>query len=289
MNHSSTNAISSNISVPNIQSTSSNATLNYQHILNEIQQQLKHPLSYQDLLLLLDQVNKLQIQQQTQALAQQIQAQIFALSRGAPSLPTQPMYLPDNPLGHLLTPLSQPSPFPYTIPTTGIISRVNPLISSTPLINPSTLTNILPNTSTTIPSYFRSNMESNLSGNIQLAPSLSTRNSAPIITPPIQSSNKLSKPFVTPTSQVESEDIFSLDILNTKNDNAINSLYFAFPLQCKSCGLRFLDRETMNPHLDWHFQQNKKQKEKSMKASSRNWYLIKQVRKFLKYYYFFNK
>jgi pre-mRNA cleavage complex 2 protein Pcf11 len=51
----------------------------------------------------------------------------------------------------------------------------------------------------------------------------------------------------------------------------INALYFAFPLQCKNCGLRFFDREKLDKHLDWHFIQNRKEKEKLRKAISRSW------------------
>lgn len=62
-----------------------------------------------------------------------------------------------------------------------------------------------------------------------------------------------------------------------RDEGAINGLYFAFPLQCKNCGLRFLDRERMDKHLDWHFNQNKREKERVKKAASRSWFLEREV------------
>jgi len=68
-------------------------------------------------------------------------------------------------------------------------------------------------------------------------------------------------------------DPWSLDNLKRRDEGAVNGLYFAFPLQCKNCGLRFLDRERMDKHLDWHFNQNKRDKDRVKKANSRSWFL----------------
>lgn len=47
---------------------------------------------------------------------------------------------------------------------------------------------------------------------------------------------------------------------------------------CTSCGLRFSDHrsESYQQHLDWHFQQNRLEREGLLKTS-RNWYLHPEV------------
>ena len=87
-------------------------------------------------------------------------------------------------------------------------------------------------------------------------------------------------PTVLPQTQQQGpppllhKDPFAPEILRTRIDSVVNGLYFSFPLQCKNCGLRFYDREKMDKHLDWHFLQNKKEKEKARKAMSRSWFLF---------------
>jgi hypothetical protein len=54
-------------------------------------------------------------------------------------------------------------------------------------------------------------------------------------------------------------------------------LYDAINLQCKQCAIRFHDKgngkEVLDAHLDWHYRQNKKQRDKVKKTVSREWYL----------------
>jgi len=69
------------------------------------------------------------------------------------------------------------------------------------------------------------------------------------------------------------KDLWSSDMLKRRDESVIGELYFEFPLQCKNCGLRFGDRHKMDLHLDWHFVQNRKEKEKTRKAMSRSWFL----------------
>lgn len=45
-------------------------------------------------------------------------------------------------------------------------------------------------------------------------------------------------------------------------------------MQCSSCGVRFPPEQTMkySQHLDWHFRQNRRERDASKKAHSRKWY-----------------
>ena len=77
-------------------------------------------------------------------------------------------------------------------------------------------------------------------------------------------------------------DLTSLDsdLLKKKYSGAISSLYNG--IQCATCGNRFNQHENVNTsgtansryskHLDWHFRQNKKEKDEINKAHSRDWY-----------------
>eukprot|EP01104_Vermistella_antarctica_P009126 TRINITY_DN2325_c2_g1_i2.p1 TRINITY_DN2325_c2_g1~~TRINITY_DN2325_c2_g1_i2.p1 ORF type:complete len:543 (-),score=80.54 TRINITY_DN2325_c2_g1_i2:193-1821(-) len=42
--------------------------------------------------------------------------------------------------------------------------------------------------------------------------------------------------------------------------------------QCDTCGLRFPEKESLSPHLDWHFRINRRQKEKVKRPLSRAWF-----------------
>lgn len=52
-------------------------------------------------------------------------------------------------------------------------------------------------------------------------------------------------------------------------------LYDALPHQCRQCGFRFSksSKSRLDGHLDWHFRQNRKLKDKNRRATSRGWYL----------------
>lgn len=45
-------------------------------------------------------------------------------------------------------------------------------------------------------------------------------------------------------------------------------------IQCSSCGVRFPPEQTMkySQHLDWHFRQNRRDKDSARMAQSRKWY-----------------
>lgn len=67
--------------------------------------------------------------------------------------------------------------------------------------------------------------------------------------------------------------------INRKHAGLYYHIYEAIELQCKQCALRFPShtpeggKATLDAHLDWHFRQKRKQKEKTKKAVSREWYL----------------
>ena len=56
-----------------------------------------------------------------------------------------------------------------------------------------------------------------------------------------------------------------------RDDKVVSLLYEQMSHQCKICGLRFILPEKLDKHLDWHFEKNKKMKEKK-KAISRSWF-----------------
>lgn len=73
---------------------------------------------------------------------------------------------------------------------------------------------------------------------------------------------------------------FETNLLKQKYSGAIQSLYSG--VQCATCGNRFNQTDTQtaaggsrySKHLDWHFRQNKKEKDEVNKAHSRAWYYL---------------
>ncbi|CAH1757384.1 7741_t:CDS:2 [Entrophospora sp. SA101] len=75
--------------------------------------------------------------------------------------------------------------------------------------------------------------------------------------------------------------VTSASIPVTTSAGVISILYDAFPSQCKQCGIRFAKDSKdgggkIGKHLDWHFRQNRKIKEKARKAQSRNWFVTEE-------------
>jgi pre-mRNA cleavage complex 2 protein Pcf11 len=81
-----------------------------------------------------------------------------------------------------------------------------------------------------------------------------------------------SSPPQLPEEQIP--DLTSLDVnlLKQKYNQAIQNLYGG--TQCATCGMRFTSEQTkrFSNHYDWHFRQNKREKEEINKAHNRNWY-----------------
>ncbi|KAL7310168.1 mRNA 3' end processing factor, variant 2 [Mucor circinelloides] len=82
--------------------------------------------------------------------------------------------------------------------------------------------------------------------------------------------------------QVLSMNRFGPFILDSKDlqiarPGAVELLYSAEPLQCKQCGFRYPKTEKgqakMDAHLDSHFRQNRKMKERVKRGLSRSWFV----------------
>ncbi|MEE6524238.1 hypothetical protein FKM82_023593 [Ascaphus truei] len=63
-----------------------------------------------------------------------------------------------------------------------------------------------------------------------------------------------------------------MDDLKQRYDSVINRLYTG--IQCYSCGMRFTKSQTdvYADHLDWHYRQNRTEKDVSRKITHRRWY-----------------
>ncbi|KAK7143529.1 hypothetical protein R3I93_014633 [Phoxinus phoxinus] len=65
---------------------------------------------------------------------------------------------------------------------------------------------------------------------------------------------------------------FVLDDMKQRHDSIITKLYTG--IQCYSCGMRFTASQTdvYADHLDWHYRQNRSEKDISKKVTHRRWY-----------------
>ncbi|XP_061060069.1 pre-mRNA cleavage complex 2 protein Pcf11 isoform X2 [Eubalaena glacialis] len=77
--------------------------------------------------------------------------------------------------------------------------------------------------------------------------------------------------------QSEDQDVpdltnFTVEELKQRYDSVINRLYTG--IQCYSCGMRFTTSQTdvYADHLDWHYRQNRTEKDVSRKVTHRRWY-----------------
>nr|CAG8537884.1 393_t:CDS:2 [Entrophospora candida] len=70
-------------------------------------------------------------------------------------------------------------------------------------------------------------------------------------------------------NNLEKIQLTSHDI-QCKRVGVVAILYDALPSQCKQCGIRYAkDSKKIGIHLDWHFRQNRKMKEKAKKAQKK--------------------
>lgn len=79
---------------------------------------------------------------------------------------------------------------------------------------------------------------------------------------------------------VKSEEVLRINPVNlarpetikTRQQAIVDTLYIG--IQCGSCGLRFPPEQTIrySQHLDWHFRQNRRERDSKRKAQSRRWY-----------------
>ncbi|KAJ3330945.1 hypothetical protein HDU76_004453 [Blyttiomyces sp. JEL0837] len=98
------------------------------------------------------------------------------------------------------------------------------------------------------------------------------QNLVPLPTQPVDRSSVLGKSDVgitRPNVSLKNEDI------NKIYPSAFRTVYDARPTQCAQCGARFSGEHSpkLSAHLDWHFRQNRRAKDKARKAISRDWYL----------------
>lgn len=65
---------------------------------------------------------------------------------------------------------------------------------------------------------------------------------------------------------------FVLDEMKQRHDSVVTKLYTG--IQCYSCGMRFTSSQTdiYADHLDWHYRQNRSEKDISKKVTHRRWY-----------------
>lgn len=98
--------------------------------------------------------------------------------------------------------------------------------------------------------------------------------------PPIVNNNKPAENDSTEaTLDLNKFEPFLLDSkdLQIARPGAIELLYSAEPLQCKQCGFRYPKTEKgqakMDAHLDSHFRQNRKMKERVKRGLSRSWFV----------------
>ncbi|CAO3584453.1 unnamed protein product [Absidia cylindrospora] len=78
-------------------------------------------------------------------------------------------------------------------------------------------------------------------------------------------------PLSTDTPRLDSKD------LQRERRGAVEALYTRLPLKCKQCGIRYPDtkegKEKMDGHLDSHFRQNRRMKERAKRGLSRSWFV----------------
>lgn len=74
------------------------------------------------------------------------------------------------------------------------------------------------------------------------------------------------RPYISPVNLSRPETI------KKRQQAIVDSLYTG--IQCGSCGLRFPPEQTTkySQHLDWHFRQNRRERDSKRKAHSRKWY-----------------
>lgn len=67
--------------------------------------------------------------------------------------------------------------------------------------------------------------------------------------------------------------MISIIVFTSRRQPGVVALLYS-GIQCSSCGVRFPPEQTMkySQHLDWHFRQNRRDRDNTRKAQSRKWY-----------------
>lgn len=86
-----------------------------------------------------------------------------------------------------------------------------------------------------------------------------------------QEENKTAVPPPVPL-KVNPVDLTNPTTIKTRQLAIVQQVYFG--MQCSSCGVRFPPEQTMkySQHLDWHYRQNRRDKDSVRKAHSRKWF-----------------
>ncbi|XP_041449197.1 uncharacterized protein LOC111078155 isoform X3 [Drosophila obscura] len=75
-----------------------------------------------------------------------------------------------------------------------------------------------------------------------------------------------------PTEPIKRINLKRTETIKTRQSAVVATLYLG--MQCSSCGVRFPPEQTIkySQHLDWHFRQNRRERDSTRKATSRRWY-----------------
>ncbi|XP_058455421.1 uncharacterized protein LOC131432880 [Malaya genurostris] len=84
--------------------------------------------------------------------------------------------------------------------------------------------------------------------------------------------SKLDKVLDEDLEEIEPVYLSKSDTLKRRQTAIVAQLFCG--MQCSSCGVRFPPEQTMkySQHLDWHFRQNRRDRDSARKAHSRKWY-----------------
>ncbi|KAI8802111.1 hypothetical protein BJ742DRAFT_834613 [Cladochytrium replicatum] len=177
-----------------------------------------------------------------------------------PNAPVLPIPTPETPLS---VPLSIP---PLANPFAAAVS-IPPLVN--PLVQPAFSAGafgILPPISQVYGTNAPVSLDS-LIGLGLLSGTVTTTPPNPIVAPRMPTVPSSSFPRILLTNQG----------VNQKVTGLVAFLYESLEIQCAQCGSRYArtdtGKERNSEHLDWHFRQNKRIKEKDKRAMSREWYL----------------
>ncbi|KAH8348098.1 hypothetical protein KR084_004094 [Drosophila pseudotakahashii] len=79
-------------------------------------------------------------------------------------------------------------------------------------------------------------------------------------------------PAGPPMEPVKRIDLHKPETIKARQSAVVATLYLG--MQCSSCGVRFPPEQTIkySQHLDWHFRQNRRERDSTRKATSRRWY-----------------
>ncbi|BFG05094.1 uncharacterized protein DMAD_03910 [Drosophila madeirensis] len=97
---------------------------------------------------------------------------------------------------------------------------------------------------------------------------------APAAAAPVEAQKTAAAPVYTspPTEPIKRINLQRPETIKTRQSAVVATLYLG--MQCSSCGVRFPPEQTIkySQHLDWHFRQNRRERDSTRKAISRRWY-----------------